>query len=151
MATAVCAVLIPHLAHGQNDALTPGAVASTDPSEVCAAGYARSHRLYETDRAAYWHTVHAVLDAYHVPFADRRRYEIDHRVPLCLGGSNDVRNLWPQPLAEARRKDDIERAACIAACRDHTLTLDQAQRLFLAPADWHTSGDARPVDPVGTK
>jgi hypothetical protein len=53
-----------------------------------------------------------------------------------FGGSNDARNLWPQPLLDAREKDEIERAACIAVCRDHTLTLDQAQRLFLAPTDW---------------
>jgi hypothetical protein len=24
-------------------------------------------------------------------------YEIDHLIPLCLGGSDDFSNLWPQP------------------------------------------------------
>jgi hypothetical protein len=24
-------------------------------------------------------------------------YEIDHLIPLCLGGSDDFANLWPQP------------------------------------------------------
>jgi hypothetical protein len=124
-----------------NDSLTPGAVASRDPTIVCTPGYARSQRLYRIDRRAYWEEVHAVLEAYHIPFADRHAYEIDHRVPLCLGGSNSMRNLWPQPLAQAHKKDDLEWAVCIAVCRDHTMTLDQGQRLFLAPADWR---NARP-------
>jgi hypothetical protein len=25
-------------------------------------------------------------------------YELDHLIPLELGGSNDLRNLWPQPF-----------------------------------------------------
>jgi hypothetical protein len=137
---AVCMALTPHIACGEaaipDDRLTPGVVASTDDAEVCAPGYARSQRLYENDREAFWRVVEAVLASYHIPFAERHGYEIDHRVPLCLGGSNDARNLWPQPLLDAREKDEIERAACIAVCRDHTLTLDQAQRLFLAPTDW---------------
>src|SRR5216684_7422473 len=97
-----------------DDSLTPGAIVSADPAVVCAPSYARSQRLYDTDRDAYWRTVHTVLDAYHVAFADRHGYQIDHRVPLCLGGGNDARNQWPQPLAEAHEKDDLEWAACIA-------------------------------------
>ena len=38
--------------------------------------------------------------------------EIDHLIPLEIGGSNDVRNLWPQPdsgiLWNSKRKDELE-------------------------------------------
>lgn len=139
-------LLIPSYGAGAadpDDNLTPGAIVSTDPDVVCAPGYARAQRLYDTDRETYRRTVQAVLAAYHVPFADRHFYQIDHRAPLCLGGSNDLRNLWPQPIDEAREKDDVERAGCIAVCRDQTITLDQPQRLFLAPADWRGSYQAR--------
>jgi hypothetical protein len=39
-------------------------------------------------------------------------YELDHRVPLCMGGSNDRSNLQLQTWDEARRKDDDEIALC---------------------------------------
>src|SRR5262249_17174004 len=34
--------------------------------------------------------------------------EYDHLISLELGGSNDITNLWPQPIAEARVKDRLE-------------------------------------------
>ncbi len=33
--------------------------------------------------------------ARHIPYA----HEVDHLVSLELGGSNDIRNLWPEPSA----------------------------------------------------
>lgn len=33
------------------------------------------------------------------------RWEIDHLISLEIGGSDDLANLWPQPIAEARVKD----------------------------------------------
>jgi len=41
-------------------------------------------------------------------------YEFDHFIPLCAGGSNDISNLWPQPLDEANEKDVIENRVCNA-------------------------------------
>lgn len=32
-------------------------------------------------------------------------YEIDHLISLEIGGSDDLANLWPQPIAQARLKD----------------------------------------------
>ena len=29
-------------------------------------------------------------------------------IPLSIGGSDDIRNLWPQPIAEAKQKDALE-------------------------------------------
>lgn len=37
--------------------------------------------------------------------------EVDHFISLELGGSNDIKNLWPEPYAEpngARTKDKVE-------------------------------------------
>lgn len=112
--------------------LTPGAVASTDLAAICAPGYARSHRLYEIAREAYWSLTDHVLRTYGVH--DRHAVELDHRVPLALGGANSWLNVWPQPLAEARIKDRLEIAVWRAVCRDHTLSLDAAQAMFMG--DW---------------
>jgi hypothetical protein len=58
-------------------------------------------------------------------------YEEDHYIPLELGGHpTDVRNLWPQPIREARMKDKLESVLNRAVCGG-TLTLTQAQRCLL--------------------
>lgn len=61
-------------------------------------------------------------------------YQEDHYVPLELGGHpTDARNLWPQPIREARAKDELENALNRAVCGGR-LTLTQAQRCLLP--DW---------------
>lgn len=53
-----------------------------------------------------------VLARYGVPWAKRSSVEIDHLIPLCLGGSNDLSNLWAQRIADARKKDSTEKRLC---------------------------------------
>lgn len=52
-----------------------------------------------------------VRDAYGVTHQDKGEYEMDHLIPLELGGSNDIANLFPEP-AEPRpgyhEKDRLE-------------------------------------------
>ncbi len=53
---------------------------------------------------------------------------MDHLVNLSLGGApEDLRNVWPEPKAEAKRKDEVEDALLAAACYRHTMTLAAAQ------------------------
>jgi 5-methylcytosine-specific restriction endonuclease McrA len=40
-------------------------------------------------------------------------YELDHIIPLCLGGSNNSSNLQLQLWAEANQKDRLEQHACL--------------------------------------
>jgi len=53
-------------------------------------------------------------------------------VPLCLGGSDDPSNLWPQPRRSiepkwnAEAKDRLETALCNLVC-DHLLEIGDAQ------------------------
>jgi hypothetical protein len=49
-----------------------------------------------------------VFRRYAIGAADRRRYTIDHLVPLELGGANTLENLWPEDRDEAKRKDRVE-------------------------------------------
>ncbi|MBC7458791.1 MAG: hypothetical protein H7235_10960 [Bdellovibrionaceae bacterium] len=65
-------------------------------------------------------------------------YEFDHFLPLCAGGSNDIHNLWPQPIDEAREKDIIEVQVC-TALKAGTMTQPQAiQKIH----DWFQSMSA---------
>lgn len=52
--------------------------------------------------------------------------EFDHLIPRELGGADDVRNLWPQPWAEARMKDRLENALHRRVCAG-TISLRDAQ------------------------
>ena len=104
-----------------NASTTPGAIASSNPAVVCQYGYASAHRdvpYSVRDR---------VYNEYGIPRGHRKGLRIDHLIPLETGGSNDVRNLWPQPLGESKRKDEVENALRVAVCVRHTLTLASAQ------------------------
>lgn len=45
---------------------------------------------------------------YDVPQWDWPNHEFDHFIPLGIGGSSGIDNLWPQDLSEAREKDVLE-------------------------------------------
>ena len=106
--------------------LTPGVVASIDAGEVCGRGsltYSQAHR--QTTREMKLEVIHAY--GLTPPF----RGEIDHRIPLCLGGADDVRNLWPQRDFQA--KDRLETFACREVCAGR-VSITEAQGWFLG--DW---------------
>ncbi len=42
----------------------------------------------------------------------RRDYKIDHLIPLCAGGSNEVTNLWPQHKSIYEQTDKMEAIGC---------------------------------------
>ncbi len=50
---------------------------------------------------------------YSIQKMPRNEFKIDHLIPLCMGGSNDVRNLWPQHQSVYERTDPIEQSLCI--------------------------------------
>ncbi|MGZ3770439.1 MAG: HNH endonuclease signature motif containing protein [Bdellovibrio sp.] len=67
-----------------------------------------------------------------IPRNEWKNYEFDHLVPLCAGGSNNIGNLWPQPINEAKSKDQLEVEIC-TAMRDGTLKQEEAvQKVY----DW---------------
>lgn len=104
--------------------LTPGAVATTDADIVCHPGYARSARHTSGKLKSFVYREYGV---------DRRsgHYEIDHLIPLSLGGADTAANLWPESWDtrpwNAARKDELELYLHGAVCAGR-MPLDQAQR-----------------------
>ena len=49
---------------------------------------------------------------YTLSSVNRADYKIDHYIPLCLGGSNDKTNLWPQHVSIYSITDSIEALSC---------------------------------------
>jgi hypothetical protein len=68
---------------------------------------------------------------YAVAHARLQDYEEDHRLPIALGGAPwwSV-NLWPQPKAEKKRKDELEERLHRRVCA-HQMSLEDAQAVFL--------------------
>ncbi|MGA9057290.1 MAG: HNH endonuclease signature motif containing protein [Terriglobia bacterium] len=83
---------------------TPGVAMTATTAVICAPDYARRVRRVPLS------VKRLVCAEYAIPVSrcNGRNFEIDHLIPLELGGSNDIKNLWPQPLAEAREKDELE-------------------------------------------
>jgi hypothetical protein len=87
--------------------LTPGAVRTTDVALICSAG-TRELRHWSRERDDF------ILREYGLPAGPHPQYEIDHLVPLGLGGADDDKNLWPEPRRSiepqwnAEAKDRLE-------------------------------------------
>jgi hypothetical protein len=71
---------------------------------------------------------------------NRGAYEVDHLISLELGGTNDIRNLWPEPYGEphgttpaARQKDVVETNLHHRVCKGE-ITLAEARRIITG--DW---------------
>jgi hypothetical protein len=73
------------------------------------------------------------------PIERRNRYELDHVVPLALGGDPiDRKNLALQPIDEAREKDAIETCLSSLVCQGR-IALEDAQSAIWE--DWRKAGE----------
>jgi len=111
------------------NALTPGVALSVTRAQICLFGYASGARDVSDAEKADVYTRYGIV---WVPYA----HEVDHLISLELGGSNVVRNLWPEPYAGrwgARTKDVLENRLHDLVCEGR-LALASAQRQ--EASDW---------------
>jgi hypothetical protein len=106
---------------------TPGARFSrVTARDVCTPGYSgRVRNVSET-------TKRLVYRRYGILRHHRGQYEVDHLIPLELGGSNSIKNLFPEAANPPgfHQKDRLENRFHSKVC-DGTLTLREAQRQFI--------------------
>jgi hypothetical protein len=87
--------------------LTPGAVRTTDVGEICSTG---TRQLRHWDRAR----DDRIMAEYGLAAGAHPDYEVDHLVPLGIGGADADANLWPEPRRSieptwnAEAKDRLE-------------------------------------------
>jgi hypothetical protein len=117
-----------------NGTLTPGVIASIDQDDVC--GLVDGLSYSKRSRHTPIELKRGVYAAYGIA-PNGRDFEIDHRVPLCIGGADARENLWPQEglrHPNFQDKDRLEAEVCRLVCRDHLITLREGQAIFLG--DW---------------
>lgn len=66
-----------------------------------------------------------IYETYSIPQNCRRRFIIDHFIPLSVGGSNDPENLWPQHVYLRDLTNDVEHAV-FAAVKEGRMTQAEA-------------------------
>lgn len=136
---------------------TPGAIDTTVTqadigSTICTSGYTSSVRPPEAMTEA---AKDQSMDAYDSQ-GSASDYEYDHLVPLELGGSSDVRNLWPELDTGSpsqfdstdsygeNAKDGVEDRLNAAVCAGD-VTLAAAQQAIAA--NWTTAEAVLGVSP----
>lgn len=114
-----------------NPKLTPGVADSSATIEkICTPGYTTTVRNVPES------VKKQVFAEYGIdPTSDK--FEVDHLISLELGGSNDIKNLWPQsyttqPL-NAHRKDVLENKLHDMICFKQ-ITIKEAQKAI--STDW---------------
>ncbi|MGY2894346.1 sunset domain-containing protein [Deinococcus sp. UYEF24] len=129
--------------------LSPGDVLTSDPKIVCVSGYTKTVRNVPQSLKE------QVYREYGITSRQSGEYEIDHLISLELGGSNSIRNLFPEsykttPL-NAHVKDKLENKLHDLACSGK-ITLAEAQQAIAS--NWTTAyvkylgalpGGAQPV------
>lgn len=104
--------------------LTPGAVVLLSREQVCSTERANNRPVPVSLRRR-------VFEAYGISNADARAYEVDYLITPALGGSDDIRNLWPQSYSStvwnAHVKDALEEHMRDMVCAGD-LDLETAQR-----------------------
>ena len=110
--------------------LTPGATRAIALGDLCSANQSTA-RMPIDDTVA-----KKVFAEYGLSFASRSAYEVDYLITPGLGGSSDVRNLWPEPDSAAGWNAHVK-----DALEDHLHDLVCAGKLPLATAQSEIAGD----------
>jgi hypothetical protein len=122
-------------------ALTPGSLCTTgmkyryfERIRYCTRGVATSLKQQ----------VIATYDAargFEIGKMDRREFKIDHYIPLCMGGSNEPNNLWPQHLTAFEHTDRIEQEICKRMSEGQLRQAEGVELIRRAKANLSESGE----------
>jgi hypothetical protein len=72
---------------------------------------------------------------YQVARIGRHKFKIDHYIPLCMGGSNEESNLWPQHPSVYEITDPLEPVLCQKMAEGKLKQADAVQLIKKAKAN----------------
>jgi len=109
--------------------LTPGETTAVTKEELCDTRHTALDPIPVRMKSQ-------VFARYGISTAGPSSYNIDHLIPMKLGGSNSIKNLWPQPLSgewNYALKNKLEKHLQKKVCRGE-LELSKAQQEIAT--DW---------------
>lgn len=116
--------------------LNPAVTQATIAETIGTPGWTRTIRPYVSEMKK---IKAELLAAIGEPIEHRNRYELDHIIPLALGGAViDRRNLTLQPIEEAHQKDAVEACLSSLVCQGK-IELQDAQSAIWE--DWRKAGE----------
>jgi hypothetical protein len=108
--------------------LTPGDAFGVTVQDLCVPGYAKKVRNVPAEMKR------EVYREYGVTSHSPRDYEVDHLIPLELGGSNSIENLWPESHRtspwNAQFKDRLESKLHELVCSGQLTSRQPNRRSF---------------------
>ena len=113
--------------------LTPGDILPASVEQICVSGYSK------TVRAVTAATRKQVFVSYGIEPTTFGDHELDHLIPLAIGGSNEPANLWPEPGRTSlgyKDKDRLENALHSLVCSGR---LELAQAQLEIATDWYAA------------
>lgn len=113
-----------------NPKLTPGTTVKINKDDLCGS------RNKTFDGSIPISLKRKVFDLYGIRADEPTPYNVDHLIPVRLGGSNSIKNLWPQPLSgewSYYKKNKLEHRLYKLVCRGE-LDLERAQQEI--STDW---------------
>jgi hypothetical protein len=94
-----------------DEKMTPGSLCTHPDAHRYPERIAYCNR--DVSKAEKWAVINAYNDAgWRIDKRDRQQFKIDHLIPLCVGGSNEKDNLWPQHESVYVITDAMEGIAC---------------------------------------
>ncbi len=113
-----------------NPQMTPGDTLDVTKADICVPGY--SSKVRDVPQSV----KNQVYQEYGITSHKPGQYEVDHLISLELGGSNSIRNLWPESYSgqwNAHVKDKLENKLHQLVCNG-SLDLKTAQHEIAT--DW---------------
>ncbi len=73
---------------------------------------------------------------YNIMGNGRQNFKIDHYIPLCMGGSNEPKNLWPQHKTVYIQTDPLEPLMCEKMADGKLMQREAVQLIMRAKNDF---------------
>jgi hypothetical protein len=107
---------------------TPGALCTLDDPDF--EGFRYEEKIIWCDRNVSGYLKDQIYDEYGIPEECRRRYTIDHFIPLSIGGDNSAENLWPEHKRVKETRPQLEQFVH-DSMRKGTMTQKEAIELIV--------------------
>lgn len=97
---------------GPDPELTPGSLCDTPDTFKFSSRIPYCDRNVNSDEK--WIIIYKYMSKlqFTIDNSNRKDFKIDHFIPLCLGGSNKMDNLWPQHKSLYKITDELETLLC---------------------------------------